>query len=141
MLSFYQKTRGTFLSTFREKMSQSWRKIGQVFLPYDPCRCRPSRTVFDQKYTQFPFVWWSKNMEHFCIFYDFYISKNNYFKTDFIILSLPFISFFNSISTKSYSDNKLTILIMLWIIDKIIMVILFWAMKQWADTLHLDEYV
>jgi hypothetical protein len=28
------------------------------------------------------------------------------------------------------TDNKLTILIMLWIIDKIIMVILFWAMKQ-----------
>ena len=48
MLSFYQKTRGTFLSTFREKMSQSWRKIGPVFLPYDPCRCRPSRTVLNK---------------------------------------------------------------------------------------------
>jgi hypothetical protein len=28
------------------------------------------------------------------------------------------------------TENKLTILIMLWIIDKIIMIILFWAMKQ-----------
>ena len=33
------------------------------------------------------------------------------------------------------TENKLTILIMLWIIDKIIMIILFWAMKQSADTL------
>ena len=28
------------------------------------------------------------------------------------------------------TENKLTILIMLWIIDKIIMIILFWAIKQ-----------
>ena len=83
-VSFYQKTRGTFISTFREKMSQSWRKIGPVFLPYDPCRCRPSRTVFEQKYTTFPFIWWSKNMEHFCIFYDLYNKKMSRIVTNFI---------------------------------------------------------
>ena len=83
-VSFYQKTRGTFWSRFREKLSQSWRKNGPVFLPYDPCRCWPSRTVFDQKYTQFPFVWWSKNMEHFCIFKDFYNKKWSRIFTNFI---------------------------------------------------------
>ena len=74
-VSFYQKPRGTFWSTFREKLSQSWRKMGPVFLPYDPYRYRPNRTVFHQKHTTFPLVWWSKNMEHFCMFYDFYTKR------------------------------------------------------------------
>ena len=71
-VSFYQKTRGSFSSTFQEKSSQSWRKMGPVFLPYDPYRYRPNRIVFHQKYTKCSFVWWPKNIEHFCIFYDFY---------------------------------------------------------------------